>query len=308
MLPVNEPDSMQYATLGKSGPEVSRIALGCMSLSASREAEGIRIIHRAIDLGINFFDTADLYEKGLNEVMVGKALKDKRKRLVLATKVGNQWRSDGSGWDWNPRKAYIIASVEESLRRLQTDYIDLYQLHGGTIDDPIDETIEALEILQASGKILHYGISSIRPNVIREYARRSRITSVMMQYSLLDRRPEEAILDLLREQGIGVLARGPLAQGLLVDKAEKDYLGHAAERVRVAREAIRSCVTDNRVPACVALGYVLAHPAVTAAVAGARTLEQLEDMAGVFETEALAEKEMDRLRQSIPVNIYADHR
>jgi aryl-alcohol dehydrogenase-like predicted oxidoreductase len=299
---------MQYARLGKSGPNVSRIALGCMSLSASREAEGIRIIHRAIDLGINFFDTADLYEKGLNEVLVGKAMKDKRKNLVLATKVGNQWRADGSGWDWNPRKEYIIASVEESLRRLQTDYIDLYQLHGGTIDDPIDEAIEAFETLLASGKILHYGISSIRPNVIREYASRSRITSVMMQYSLLDRRPEEAMLELLHEHGIGVLARGPLAQGLLVDKPARAYLGQELEAVKSAQEAIRSCATERRSPATVSLGYVLAHPAVTCAIAGARTLAQLEDVAGVFDKKSLAVEEIDRLRQSIPVNLYADHR
>jgi aryl-alcohol dehydrogenase-like predicted oxidoreductase len=299
---------MQYARLGKSGPNVSRIALGCMSLSASREAEGIRIIHRAIDLGINFFDTADLYEKGLNEVLVGKAMKDKRKNLVLATKVGNQWRADGSGWDWNPRKEYIIASVEESLRRMQTDYIDLYQLHGGTIDDPIDEAIEAFETLLASGKILHYGISSIRPNVIREYASRSRITSVMMQYSLLDRRPEEAMLELLHEHGIGVLARGPLAQGLLVDKPARAYLGQELEAVKSAQEAIRSCATELRSPATVSLGYVLAHPAVTCAIAGARTLAQLEDVAGVFDKKSLAVEEIDRLRQSIPVNLYADHR
>jgi aryl-alcohol dehydrogenase-like predicted oxidoreductase len=299
---------MQYARLGKSGPDISRIALGCMSLSASHEAEGIRIIHRAIDLGINFIDTADLYEKGLNEVLVGKALKDKRKNLVLATKVGNQWRNDGSGWDWNPGKEYIIASVEESLRRLQTDYIDLYQLHGGTIEDSIDETIEAFETLQVSGKILHYGISSIRPNVIRAYASRSRITSVMMQYSLLDRRPEEAMLDLLQDHGIGVLVRGPLAQGLLAGKPARAYLEHDAVAVKSAQEVIRLCTTEVRTAARVALGYVLAHPAVTCAVAGARTLSQLEDMAGVFDTEALAEKEMDRLRQSIPVNMYADHR
>jgi aryl-alcohol dehydrogenase-like predicted oxidoreductase len=279
-----------------------------MSLSASRETEAMQIIHRAIELGINFFDTADLYEHGLNETLVGKAIKGRRKEIVLATKVGNQWRKDGSGWDWNPRKTYIIASVEESLRRLQTDYIDLYQLHGGTIDDPIDETIDAFESLQRAGKILHYGISSIRPNVIREYVRRSRITSVMMQYSLLDRRPEEAMLDLLREQGIAVLARGPLAQGLLVDKPEKDYLGHPAARVQAARDTVRASVTDFRSPARVALGYVLGHPAVTAAVAGVRTLGQLEDMAGGFDAAALDEKEMDRLRQSIPANVYADHR
>lgn len=294
--------------MGRSGLKISRVGLGCMSLSAAKEHEGIAVIHRAIGLGINYFDTADLYEKGLNETLVGRALKGKRKEIILATKVGNQWRADGGGWDWNPRKAYILEAVEQSLRRLQTDYIDLYQLHGGTIDDPIDETIDAFETLQRAGKIRYYGISSIRPNVIREYARRSRMTSVMMQYSLLDRRPEEAMLELLHERGIGVLARRPLAQGLLVEKPARAYLGHDQEAVKSAQDAIRSCTTEFRTAARVALGYVLAHPAVTCAVAGARTLAQLEDMAGVFDTEALAEKEMDRLRQSISVNLYADHR
>src|SRR4029079_841005 len=125
----------------------------------------------------------------------------------------NQWKNDGDGWTWNPRKEYILTAIDQSLKRLHTNYIDLYQLHGGTIDDPIDETIEAFELLKKQGKILHYGISSIRPNVIREYVKRSAIVSVMMQYSLADRRPEEAILDLLKQNNISVLARGVLAQG-----------------------------------------------------------------------------------------------
>lgn len=162
--------------------------------------ENTRIIHHAIDLGINFFDTADLYDKGTNEISLGKALKGKREQVMLATKVGNQWRANGSGWDWNPRKEYILQAIDKSLERLQTDHIDLYQLHGGTIEDPMDETIEAFELLQQQGKIRYYGISSIRPNVIREYIKRSSISSVMMQYSLLDRRPEETCLDLLKEK------------------------------------------------------------------------------------------------------------
>jgi aryl-alcohol dehydrogenase-like predicted oxidoreductase len=181
-------------------------------------------------------------------------------------------------------------------------------LHGGTIDDPIDETIEAFETLQRAGKILHYGISSIRPNVIREYVKRSRITSVMMQYSLLDRRPEESVLELLQANGIGVLARGPLAQGLLVDKVEKAYLGQPADSVKSARLAVHACVTQSRSAAVVALGYVLGHPAVTAAVAGVRTEVQLQDVAGVFDAASLDDKAMDRLRQSIQPGIYADHR
>src|SRR5687767_15518055 len=178
---------MHYRLLGSSGIQVSEIGFGCMSLPSNREKENISLIHQAVELGINYFDTADLYDKGMNESVIGKALKDIRSKIILATKVGNQWRADGSGWDWNPHKEYILACVEESLQRLNTDYIDLYQLHGGTIQDPIDETIEAFELLVQQGKIRYYGISSIRPNVIREYITKSNIASFMMQYSLLDR-------------------------------------------------------------------------------------------------------------------------
>ena len=101
------------------------------------DPEAARLIHQAMERGVNFFDTADLYEKGLNEERIGRILRGKREQVVLATKVGNRWRADG-GWDWDPRKAYILKAVEASLTRLGTDRIDLYQLHGGTIDDPID--------------------------------------------------------------------------------------------------------------------------------------------------------------------------
>ena len=174
-------------------------------------------LHHAIDSGITYFDTADLYDKGANEELIGRALKQKRNQIILATNVVNQWRSDGSGWDWNPRKDYILKAVEGSLKRLQTDRIDLCQLHGGTIDDPIDETIEAFEQLIKEGKVRYYGISSIRPNVIRYWTEHSNIVSVMMQYSLLDRRPEEECLSLLKEKNIGVLVRGSVAQGFLVN-------------------------------------------------------------------------------------------
>ncbi len=287
---------------------ISRIGLGCMSLDPANEETGIRIIHQAIELGINYFDTADLYNRGLNESLAGKALQSKRKEIILATKVGNQWRADGSGWDWNPRKEYIITAIEESLRRLRTDYIDLYQLHGGTMEDPIDEVIETFEVLKQSGKIRQYGISSIRPNVIREYVKRSKIVSVMMQYSLADRRPEENMLSLLKENNIGVLIRGALAQGLLVGKTSKDYLGYSADEIKNAADAIRTCETADRTVTQTALRFVLQHPAVTSAVVGVSKIEQLNDVAGTTKSKNLLEKEINVLRESVAVKKYLEHR
>lgn len=268
---------MNYRILGKSGIKISEIGFGCMSLQRD-ENYNTRLLYAAIEAGINFFDTADLYEAGLNETMLGIALGEKRKQIVLASKVGNQLRSDGKGWDWNPRKEYILSAVEKSLQRLQTDYIDLYQLHGGTIDDPIDEAIEAFELLKQQGKILHYGISSIRPNVIREWVKRSNITSVMMQYSLLDRRPEETCLTLLEENHIGVLARGTLAKGLLVDKPAQAFLEFSADEVRKIQDKLSACLPRNESKTALALAYVLHHPAISSAVAGIRTMEQLNDI------------------------------
>lgn len=299
---------MEYQKLGNSSLHISRIGLGCMSIDPEKESNGIKIIHRAIELGVNYFDTADLYNMGLNEILVGKALLHKRRDIILATKAGNQWRADGSGWDWNPHKEYIIKAVEESLHRLQTDYIDLYQLHGGMIEDPIDETIEAFEHLKQSGKILHYGISSIRPNVIREYVKRSGIVSVMMQYSLLDRRPEESVLSLLQDNNIGVLVRGSLAQGLLAGKTPKDYLGHTATEIKKAADAVNNSVSKDRTATQTALRYVLQHPAVTAAVAGVSKLEQLEEVAGTMGSPMLRAEEIKILQDSIPSKKYAEHR
>ena len=298
---------MEYVQLGKSDLQISRIAFGCMSL-AGDDADNEKILHRAVDLGINLFDTADLYAKGMNEISVGKALKPFRDKVYLATKVGNQWRADGSGWDWNPRKEYILAQAETSLQRLQTDHIDLYQLHGGTIDDPIDETIEAFELLKQQGKIRHYGISSIRPNVIREYIQRSNIVSVMMQYSLLDRRPEEACLSLLQEHTIGVLARGAVAQGLLVNKAPKAYLNYSPGEVEQAAAAVQSVSNIQRNAAQTSLRFVLQHPAVSSAVAGIRTMQQLEEAVAALSAPMLTQQEITTLQSAVAANKYEQHR
>ena len=297
--------AMHYRLLGSSGIKISEIGFGCMSMSSNSDIENTNLIHHAVSLGINYFDTADLYDKGMNETVVGTAVKKIRNKIVLATKVGNQWRHDGSGWDWNPGKAYILHAVEDSLRRLQTEYIDLYQLHGGTINDPIDETIEAFEQLKQGGKIRHYGISSIRPNVINEYIKRSSAVSVMMQYSLADRRPEENIFDLLQEKNISVLARGAIAQGLLVNKPAKEYLNYSKEEISIINEAIKT-LPGNRTPAQTAIQYVLHHPAVASAIIGIRNREQLEEAVAVVP--ALSNEEFRRLQKVVRPNIYEQHR
>ena len=298
---------MEYTLLGTSTHNISRISMGCMSLGYDHE-ENSKIIQSAYDSGINFFDTADLYQKGFNEETVGRALKGVRKNIVISTKVGNQLRADGSGWDWNPTKKYILEAVEKSLKRLQTDYIDLYQLHGGTIDDPIDETIEAFELLKKSGKIRHYGISSIRPNVIREYVSRSNIVSVMMQYSLLDRRPEEECLDLLHKHNIGVLARGSLANGVLMDKPAKPYLNYSTQDVEKASSVIAQVAGKEKTKTEVALQYVLRHEVVASAVVGIRTMPQLHDILSVDLSRRIAPEQIEILKGFSNPNRYTDHR
>ncbi|WP_394335762.1 aldo/keto reductase [Adhaeribacter pallidiroseus] len=279
-----------------------------MSLATATPGESIRLLNDALHQGINYFDTADLYDQGENEKLVGKAFLGKRHQVILATKVGNQWRPDGSGWDWNPRKEYILQAVEGSLQRLQTDYLDLYQLHGGTLDDPIDETMEAFEILKKQGKIRYYGISSIRPNVIREYVKRSQIVSVMMQYSLLDRRPEETVLDLLQGNQIGVLARGGLAQGLLAGKPAKNYLNYSEAEVKKVVEAVKNPLIPNRTATVTTIQYVLDHPAVTSAVLGIRTTNQLQEALHINSSEVLSKEEVRYLKKLLVPNKYEQHR
>lgn len=264
------------------------------------------LLQRALDGGINFFDTADLYQQGKIEKLLGKAFRSKRKNVILATKVGNEWRPDGSGWDWNPTKKYILSAVDKSLERLQTDYIDLYQLHGGTMSDPFDDIIDAFELLKASGKILHYGISSIRPNIIREYVKRSHIVSVMLQYSLLDRRPEETILPFLFENKIGVLVRGSIAKGLLVSKPPESFLNYTEVEVAQMAAALKS-VTGNLTPYKIATRFVLKQSAVSSAVIGIRTKDQLQDALNITERDVLNADQWKVLESVLPANKYTDH-
>ncbi|MFJ8527735.1 aldo/keto reductase [Bacillus sp. NPDC094106] len=304
---------MKKRQLGSSDLYITEMGLGCMSLGTN-ESEAIRIIHEAIDLGINFIDTADLYDYGLNEEFVGKALKGKRDKIVLTTKVGNRWTEEKDGWSWDPSKTYIKAEVKESLRRLQTDYIDLYQLHGGTIQDSIDETIEAFEELKQEGIIRHYGISSIRPNVIREYAKRSNIVSVLMEYSLLNRRPEEWF-SLLQEHQISIIARGPLAKGLLTDSnerkiekvKEKDYLSYSYNELIKTLATVTEITKEHSLTET-ALHYCLHDPVVAAVIPGASSIQQLRENVQANNQSPLTTEEYKQIQAVVKYDTYTLHR
>lgn len=298
---------MQYRQLGKSDLNVSEICFGCMSLGED-QSFNTKLIHQAIDGGINFFDTADLYQRGANEVILGKAVKRKRKDVLIATKVGNVWRDDGSGWDWNPTKKYILKAVDASLERLQTDYIDLYQLHGGTLKDPIDDIIAAFEKLKKAGKIRAYGISSIRPNVMREYASKSNVTSIMMPYSLLDRRPEEGCLTSLSDQEVGVIARGAIAKGLLAGKPAEAYQDYTVEEVQKVIDTIKNLSNFYRTPAQTAFRFVSQEQSVTTIASGIRTEEQLKENLGFVDSPELTTSEMEILKGLLPPSFYSLYR
>lgn len=295
---------MKHTPLGQSDLLVSEIGLGCMSLRADTAHA---IIEAALELGVTFFDTADLYDHGDNERWVGAALKGVRRQVVIASKVGNRWNADGKSWRWDPSPEWLLQAIEQSLERLQTDYLDLYQLHGGTLDDPIDELVDAFEQLKARGLIRAYGISSIRPNVIRRWLARSRLSSTMLQYSLLDRRPEEAALPQLAELGVGVIARGPLAKGLLAGKPAAAYLDIATEEVARLQQAVAALATPERSAAQIALRFALANPAVTTVIPGASSVAQLRENA-LASRVTLNPDELATLRAAAPPRRYREHR
>lgn len=300
---------MQYNLLGKSDLRIPEISLGSMSLDPKDKKTGKYIIDQLKGLGINYIDTADLYDQGRNETLLGELLEDQRKDWLLASKVGNRWREDGTGWDWVPSKSYILKSIEDSLSRLRTDYLDLYQLHGGTNEDPYDDIVETFERLVEEGKIRYYGISSIRPNVFLKYAQETNVISNMMQYSLFDRRPEE-YLDELDSQQVGVIARGPLAQGLLAGKTAKAYLTYSEELVAEIQQKIRQAASDLGVSELtVVLKYPLLQNSVRSAVLGLRTKAQADSLETVLsEWDSVKKQDYGSILEDLPPIRYDLHR
>lgn len=296
---------MKTYTISDNAIKISSIGLGGMSLPEELAASK-KIVDAAIYGGINLIDTADLYQKGWNEEMLGIILKNNRKEVVLASKVGNQLRADGDGWDWNPKKEYILEAVEKSLIRLQTDYLDLYQLHGGTMEDPWDETLEAFEILKEQGKIRAFGISSIRPNVIRNVLSKSNPSTIMMQYSPLDRRPEEEAFPLIASTDTKVMVRGSFVKGMLINKKAKEYLDLSEDQVLQFKNEILDL---GVMPEAFLIRFGLSQNAVGSLIIGASSVPQVEKMLEGYEKSLeIPEETIEAFRQKFSPNHYQQHR
>lgn len=278
---------MKKRKLGTSELFISEISLGGMSLSTDKE-QAATIVDMALDAGINYMDTADLYDLGANEEIIGAALGKRRQEIILATKVGNRWTEGVEGWQWDASPSYIKQAIHASLKRLGTDYIDVYQLHGGTIEDDWDGIIDTFEGLKKEGLIHEYGISSIRPNVLQRFLPASSAKSVMMQYSALDRRPEEW-LDFIANEGASVVTRGTVAKGLLTNSWQQrlqrvnGFNNYSSEELTTTLTNLASQYNDLH---ALALAFNLKESAIASTVIGASSKEQLAQTLSAYENMA----------------------
>jgi aryl-alcohol dehydrogenase-like predicted oxidoreductase len=288
---------MKKITLGTYGLEVARLGLGCMGMSAfytgagTDEAGSIATIHRALELGVTLFDTAEMYGPYENEKLLAKALMGRRDEAVIATKFGtlnhqtNERQLDGSA-------ANVRASVEGSLERLQTDHIDLYYQHRMDPNTPIEETVGALAELIAEGKILHYGLSEAAPATIRRAHEVHPVTALQTEYSLWSRDPEAEILPLVRELGIGFVAYSPLGRGFLTgsirsvaDLDETDFRRNnprfegenLAANIRIVEQVDAVASEAGATPGQVALAWLLAQGDDIAPIPGTTKIKNLEN-------------------------------
>ncbi len=295
----------------KSGIEISEVGLGCMSLGTdSNHAE--TIIDEAIQQGITYFDTADLYDFGENEKIVGQILKKYQDQngIVIGSKVGNHFNKETKEHYWDPSKEHIMNSIKESLQRLNLEQLDLYMLHGGTIEDNKDESIEAFERLKEEGLIKAYGISSIRPNVIDYYLENSNIETIMMQFSLLDNRPED-LLEKIDQHDVKILARGPVSKGLLtgksteiLDKKFKD--GLLEYNYNDLSDTISQLNKEYDNLSAVTFNYLKSFNALGSIITGASSPDQLKDSIQNY-NQSLTEKEIKHARAIVKNLEYTNH-
>ncbi|MCA9723780.1 MAG: aldo/keto reductase, partial [Kurthia sp.] len=250
----------------------------------------------------------DLYNHGRNEIIVGDILRKKRQDVIISTKVGNVWDASGDSWHWDASKKYIMEAVKKSLVRLGTDYIDLYQLHGGTLEDNFEEIAEAFEDLKREGVIRQYGISSIRPNVIEQMATMGRPSAIMMQYSALDRRPEEWF-EWMKERRISVISRGTIAKGLLTNEWEQrmtdnGFLDYSKEELAHTLKQLEQS-TDYMLNG--AIGYNLKQDVIASTVLGVSSLPQLYEIIDAYHHPA-SQDVLEQWMNMTKANRYEEHR
>lgn len=316
---------MKMRKLGRNGPEVSAVGLGCMGMSAfyggADEAQSIAVIHRALDLGVTLFDTAEMYGPHTNEVLVGKALKGRRDEAFIATKFGINRQPDGSAiTDGSP--ANVRRAVEGSLSRLGVDHIDLYYQHRIDPNTPIEETVGAMAELVKEGKVRFLGLSEAAPATLRRAHAEHPITALQTEYSLWSRDPEDELLGVVRELGIGFVPYSPLGRGFLsgeiksIDDLAPDdfrrtnprFAGDNFQKNLDLVDAVGAIATDKGVTAAqLALAWVLAQGEDLVPIPGTRRIATLEQNAAAADI-VLTSDDLARIEAVFPRGAAAGER
>jgi aryl-alcohol dehydrogenase-like predicted oxidoreductase len=317
---------MNTRKLGKSGLVVSSMGLGCMGMSefyAGRdEKEAIATIHRALEIGINLLDTADMYGPFTNEELVGRAIKGRRDEVVLATKFGNVRSEDGSFRGINGRPEYVITACELSLRRLSVDTIDLYYQHRVDPNTPIEDTVGAMTQLVEQGKVRHIGLSEAGIETIRRAHKVHPITALQTEYSLWSRDPEDGILDVCRELGIGFVAYSPLGRGFLTgqiksfdDLAPDDYRRNSPrfqgqnfkKNLELIRRIEAMAAEKGCTPAQLTLAWLLAQGEDIVPIPGTKRRKYLEENVAALDV-VISPQDRKRIDEIAPKGVAAGMR
>jgi aryl-alcohol dehydrogenase-like predicted oxidoreductase len=312
---------MKQVNLGSQGLKVSRLGLGCMGMSdfykgQGSEEESIKTIHHALEKGLNFLDTADMYGPFTNEILVGKAIKGKREHYIIATKFGNERTPDGKYLGVNGRPEYVRKCCEDSLKRLGVDVIDLYYQHRVDPKVRIEDTVGAMKQLVDEGKVKYLGLSEAAPQTIRKAHKVHPISALQTEYSLWTRDPEEEILSLVRELGIGYVAYSPLGRGFLTgqfkspaDIPEGDYrknhprfqgenFQHNLELVRRVEDIAKK---HKATAAQVALAWIMGQGEDIVPIPGTRRSDRLDENLGALDL-TLSKSDLDELTNAFPLN------